>query len=317
MPERSEEFKNKLKELREHFGGLLSDETLEMLTEYSLGILEHDIDDLPNIRGKVTVSGSIDKIYGVREFSTEKRSGIVGNARLTVSDRDNKEMRAVFWNDAAKKLKSVSEGDYVILRGFARQKGNDVEISVNQDSDVEIKEKNVEELVGVLLAKKEENDSFKCAVACDRVFICVGQGDSSESLRQIEEGSTIKIKGGKQGKKFTVDKVEASSENKEIGVSVDFTPVASLTSLQVTNVKGRVSGLGKIKHHKNRELAEIYISDDSGRVKLVLWDDNVSIYREADIGDFIEVYNGYPKIGWNGEMEVHCGWNCMTVMRRA
>ncbi|MFO7967729.1 MAG: OB-fold nucleic acid binding domain-containing protein [Archaeoglobaceae archaeon] len=317
MPERSEEFKDKKKELREHFGGLLSDETLEMLTEHSLGILEHDIDDLPNIRGKVTVSGSVDKIFGVKEFSTEKRSGLVGNARLTVSGGDNRELKAVFWNDAAEKLRCISEGDSVTLKGFAKQKGEKVEISVNQGSDVEVKEKNVEEVVGVLLAQSGGKDGpVKCAVACDDgVLICSGKGDASEDLRQIEEGTTVKIRGGRQEKKFSVDEVEVLGEAKDIDVG--FTSVADLASLQVTNVKGRVSGLGKIKQHKKRELAETYISDESGRVKLVLWDDNVSIYREADIGDLIEVYNGYPKLDWNGEMEVHCGWSCMTMLRRA
>lgn len=315
MQERSKEFKKKMDELREHFGELLSEETLEMLTEYSLGTLEHNVDDLPNVRGKVTVSGSIDKIFGIKEFSNEKRSGLVGNAKLTVSDKENKEIKAVFWNDAAKKLNSVSEGDSVTLRGFAKQKGEFVEISVNQGSDVEINEKNVEELIGVLLAKKEKESSVQCAVACDDgVFICNGDAGAAASLRQIEEGTNVKIKGGRQGTKFMVEEVEVTEEIKDF--HAEFVPLANLTPQQISNVKGRVSGLGKIKQHKKRELAETYISDDSGRVKLVLWDDNVSTYKEADIGDFIEVYNGYPKIGWDGEMEVHCGWSCMTMLRR-
>ncbi len=318
MPERNEELENKKKELKEHFGGLLSDETLEMLTEYSLGILEHDIDDLPNIRGKVTVSGSIGKIFGVKEFSTEKGSGLVGNAKLTVSGGENKELKAVFWNDAAEKLKSISEGDSVTLKGFAKQKGENVEISVNQGSDVEVKEKNVEELVGVLLARNRGKDgTVKCAVSCDDgVLICDGRGNAAEALSKIEDGSTIKVKGGRQEKKFSVEEVEVLGDAQS-GFGAEFTPVTSLTSFQVANLKGRVSGLGKLKQHKNRELAEIYISDESGRVKLVLWDDNVSIYREADIGDSIEVYNGYSKLDWNEEMEVHCGWSCMTTLRRA
>lgn len=306
-----------MEELREHFGGLLSEETLEMLTEYSLGTLEHDIDDLPNIKGKVAVSGSIDKIYGVKEFSSEKRSGLVGNAKLKALNKEDKEIKAVFWNEAAKKLKSISEGDSVTLRGFAKQKGEDVEISVNQGSDVEINEKSVEEFMGVLVAKTIENDgSIKCAVACNNgVNIFVGREEAATALKQIEESSTVKIKGGRQGKKFTVDEIEVSEEARDLGVS--FTSISNLNSMQVTNLKGRVSGLGEIKKHKKKELAELYVSDDSGRVKLVLWEDNVSAYREADIGDFIEVYNGYPKIGWDGEMEVHCGWSCMTMLRRA
>lgn len=305
-----------MEELREHFGGLLSEETLEMLTEYSLGTLEHDIDDLANIKGKVTLSGSINKVYGVKEFSSEKRSGLVGNAKLKALNKQNKEIKAVFWNEAAKKLKSISEGDSVTLRGFARQKGEDVEISVNQGSDVEINEKNVEEFIGVLVAKSIEDDgSIKCAVACNNgVNIFVGREEAAAALKGIEENSTVKIKGGRQGKKFTVDEIEVSEESRDLGVG--FTSISNLNSMQVTNLKGRVSGLGEIKKHKKKELAELYVSDDSGRVKLVLWEDNVSAYREADIGDFIEVYNGYPKIGWNGEMEVHCGWSCMTMLRR-
>ncbi|MEM4509234.1 MAG: OB-fold nucleic acid binding domain-containing protein, partial [Archaeoglobaceae archaeon] len=63
------------------------------------------------------------------------------------------------------------------------------------------------------------------------------------------------------------------------------------------NIKGRVSGIG------DPELAnELYVSDDSGRVRVMVWDKE--IYYKAEIGMKIEIYNGYAKEGKKG-IEVH------------
>ncbi|MDI9610959.1 MAG: SOSS complex subunit B family protein [Archaeoglobales archaeon] len=76
----------------------------------------------------------------------------------------------------------------------------------------------------------------------------------------------------------------------------EFTKVAEITPGRV-NIKGRVSGIG------DPELAnELYVSDDSGRVRVMVWDKE--IYYKAEIGMEVEIYNGYAKEGKKG-IEVH------------
>ncbi|MEM0214651.1 MAG: OB-fold nucleic acid binding domain-containing protein [Archaeoglobaceae archaeon] len=76
----------------------------------------------------------------------------------------------------------------------------------------------------------------------------------------------------------------------------EFTKIAEITPGRV-NIKGRVSGIG------DPELAnELYVSDDSGRVRVMVWDKE--IYYKAEIGMKIEIYNGYAKEGKKG-IEVH------------
>jgi replication factor A1 len=157
-------------------------------------------------------------------------------------DSDIRKIKAVFWNNAARILSDISEGDILRIKGYLRKNKGEVELSVNHPSDMEVLEKNSAE--------------------------------------------------------------------------VEFTPVSKLEPLVHSSIKGRISGFGDVKNFKKKMLAELYISDDTGRVRLILWEDKVSIYRKADIGDIIEIYNGYPKVGWDGEMEVHCGWNCTTMLRR-
>lgn len=76
----------------------------------------------------------------------------------------------------------------------------------------------------------------------------------------------------------------------------EFTKISEITPGRV-NIKGRVSGIG------DPELAnEIFISDESGRVRVVVWDKD--IYFKAEIGAKVEIYNGYAKEGKKG-IEVH------------
>lgn len=78
--------------------------------------------------------------------------------------------------------------------------------------------------------------------------------------------------------------------------SQEFTKISEITPGRI-NIKGRVSGIG------DPEFAnEIYLSDESGRIRVILWDKE--IYYKVEIGMKVEIYNGYAKEGKKG-MEVH------------
>jgi replication factor A1 len=315
MNEESEDFKKKMEELREHFGGLVSEETLRLLASYSLGCLpEIDLENAANFRGKVTVSGEILKVYGVRDFSGSKGEGTFASILLKLNDSKEKNaVRAVFWNNATKAVENLSEGDRIRLRGYVRKRDENVEISVNSRSDVEILEKKVKEIRGAYIGIVDVKTGKSAVLNEEGVHAFNASQDILKKLEGMEYGSSIKVSVTGAGRELNATDIGKSDEE----FKIEFTPVSELIPLKNSNLKGRVSGFGEIRSYKKRTLAEIYLSDESGRVKLILWDDNISIYRKADIGDVIEVYGGYPKIGWNGEPEVHCGWNCIVMLKKA
>lgn len=312
MNEESDDFKKKMEELREHFGGLVSEETLKLLASYSLGCTtEIDLDDAANFRGKVAVSGEILKIYGIRDFSGSKE-GVFASIILKLNSQEKDTVRAVLWNDATKAIENLSEGDKVRLRGYVRKRDENIEISVNSKSDVEILEKKVREISGAYIGIIDKIG--KAAILSEEgVHILNIAQDILRRVEGIKYGSPIKVVATGVGKELNAIDIKESDE----GFKIEFTPVSELTPLKNSNLRGRVSGFGELRSYKKRALAEIYLSDETDRVKLILWDDNISIYRKADIGDVIEVYNGYPKVGWNGELEVHCGWSCIVMLKRA
>ena len=121
----------------------------------------------------------------------------------------------------------------------------------------------------------------------------------------VVEGAKIKIRGFLRKR----DDVELSvNDPADVEIlDLEFVEISRITE-GVVNVKGRVSGFGGMrKTSKNVEIAEIYISDESGRIRVLLWNDKVQVYKKLDIGDYIEIRNGYAKVGKDGEMEVHCG----------
>jgi len=78
--------------------------------------------------------------------------------------------------------------------------------------------------------------------------------------------------------------------------SQEFTKISEIVPGKV-NIRGKVSGIGEPEIGK-----EIYLSDETGRVRIIVW--NKEIYKKAEIGMTVEIYNGYAKEGKKG-MEVH------------
>ncbi|NHW23139.1 MAG: hypothetical protein HA489_02650 [Archaeoglobales archaeon] len=76
----------------------------------------------------------------------------------------------------------------------------------------------------------------------------------------------------------------------------EFTKISEIVPGKV-NIRGKVSGIGDPDIGR-----EIYLSDETGRVRIIVWDKEV--YKKAEIGMTVEIYNAYAKEGKKG-MEVH------------
>ena len=59
---------------------------------------------------------------------------------------------------------------------------------------------------------------------------------------------------------------------------------------------------------KAGRVANIYISDDTGRIRVALWGDHVDLLQGLDLGWRAEIIDAQAKSGWNDELEISCGW---------
>jgi replication factor A1 len=310
------EFDIRVRELKEHFGELLSEEIAILLAAYSFGYEPiYSIEEIAERRGKVIVEGAVERIGSMKE-----------NVAIAILKDRAASIKVVFWNDAAQLIKAgdVAEGDKLRIKGFVKKRDKDVELSVREASDVEILEKGEvsrEVIRGVILgiAQRSKGRNLVKAIIANEsgITTCVAWDEKAEKLMEIEVGSSLEIRGVTRHGELVVSELRVIDE--KISFNVDFVAISNIMPLRHVNLRGRISGLGEVRRvkMKGREatVAEVYLSDETGRVKVLLWDENAYVYKKADIGDHVEIFNAYPKIGWE-EVEVHCGWNSIVTLRK-
>jgi replication factor A1 len=291
-----EDFLKKYEEIREHFGDTINQETALLLAAYNFGYLPRmRISDLKNAKGEVSVSGRVLEA-SLKEF--KKKEGIF--ARLRITDGSD-EVTALLWNDAAELVRvgDVFPGCEVELRGFVRRNG-EIEISVSDASNVEILESREVEVEGLFLGLKPVLEGKIMILASDKIetfFFKRG----FEKLKGIKFGDYVRLKF------HSSDIVELEISEKKFDTDI-FTPISNLKDLESGRVslKGRITGIGMLRKivREDREIryAEIHVSDNSGRVRVLLWDENTSLFRYVDVGKTILILNARFKDG-----EVHCG----------
>jgi replication factor A1 len=54
-------------------------------------------------------------------------------------------------------------------------------------------------------------------------------------------------------------------------------------------------------------VSNIYVSDDSGRIRIALWGDHAPLVDALDIDTGIQVIDAYSKSGFNDEIELSVG----------
>jgi replication factor A1 len=100
--------------------------------------------------------------------------------------------------------------------------------------------------------------------------------------------------------------------NTAIDYSEPFTPISDIGINSSYSVSGHVSGLDEIREFerpdgtKNR-VSSIYVSDDTGRIKVALWGEHAEIVNELDIGSEIHIIDAFAKTGRNEEVELSAG----------
>ncbi|MFH0859926.1 MAG: OB-fold nucleic acid binding domain-containing protein [Candidatus Altiarchaeota archaeon] len=101
---------------------------------------------------------------------------------------------------------------------------------------------------------------------------------------------------------------------KELGIDlnqdkIELTEIAGLKPQKSVNIAGKVKVVYSPREFKRKDktvgkFASLILLDNTGEVRLVLWDQNTEITKRAHIGDTLLIRNGYSKDN-NGVLEVH------------
>jgi len=140
-----EKIKAKINEL----SGLISEEGAAHIIANELGIVFEDpkgkvlkIKEIYSGMKNVTLTGKVVRVYEMREFSKNDRSGKVQS--LMIGDETGS-MRAVFWNDQVDGLTSVAEDTIIkIVDGYVRDNDGRKEIHLGSRGSIEINPEGVE-----------------------------------------------------------------------------------------------------------------------------------------------------------------------------
>ena len=105
----------------------------------------------------------------------------------------------------------------------------------------------------------------------------------------------------------------------EVTYKETFTPIADIVPGESYSIEGAVSGLGELREFTRDDgtlnmVSNIYVSDDSGRIRIALWGDHAPLVDELDIDTGIQVIDAYSKSGFNDEIELSVGNRSRVVV---
>ncbi|WP_247006102.1 single-stranded DNA binding protein [Halorientalis litorea] len=133
---------------------------------------------------------------------------------------------------------------------------------------------------------------------------------------ELEAGDTLRIKGhpkdGYNGLEVSVDKVE-QDEDADIDVNLDGrTTVDTLTLGQSdVNVRGLVLDTESVRTFDRDDgtegqVANLALGDETGQVRVTMWDERAERAEELSAGTAVEVVDGYVRER-DGDLELHVG----------
>jgi replication factor A1 len=90
------------------------------------------------------------------------------------------------------------------------------------------------------------------------------------------------------------------------------TPISDIGINSAYSVAGHVSGIDEIREFDRPDgtkskVSNIYISDDTGRIKVALWGEHADLVNELEIGSEIRIVDAFAKSGRNEEVELSAG----------
>ncbi|MGZ4863616.1 MAG: OB-fold nucleic acid binding domain-containing protein [Halobacteriota archaeon] len=142
--------------------------------------------------------------------------------------------------------------------------------------------------------------------------------DLAKHVEELQIGQTLKIGGvvkeGPYGLEVNAREIEVdeSVPNTEVGSSRDKEKIADLLpGLNAVEMSGVVLEVGSVRTFTKRDssvgkVSNITIGDETGRVRVTLWDDMAENVTDFISGDVVDIKNGYTRERYE-RLELHVG----------
>jgi len=151
------------------------------------------------------------------------------------------------------------------------------------------------------------------------ITLDLNKGDTIEVLggyvkKGYREGVEIHLSPSRRG--VDCKKAEPAEDLPEC--KTGYTSISELEEeMADVDVVGRVGQLYGIREFQRNggtgKVASLSLVDDTGEIRLCLWNDKADIALKLKRGDTIAVEDGYTKVGLNG-LELHSGWRGRIVL---
>jgi replication factor A1 len=296
--------------------------------------------------GNVTFTGRVIAVSPVREF--QRSDGSLGRvANITLADETGS-VRVALWDETAELIKSgdLAVDQCLKVRGLAKEGFAGTEVSLGrgggfEEIDQDIHPRVAPYRIGEL--KRDMSDVNLLAVVVDpgemREFERrdggkgqvrgVTLGDETGKIRltlwddqaamPLENGESLEVMGCSCRERYGSLELSAGRQSalkkssKKVVFLESITPIQDLEPGIICSVAGFVTGLGEVREFQRDDgkpgrVANIYISDDTGRIRVALWGDHVDLIQGLDLGWRAEIIDAQAKSGWNDELELSCGW---------
>jgi replication factor A1 len=144
--------------------------------------------------------------------------------------------------------------------------------------------------------------------------------DKTDKMGELRPGDAVEVINGyarennfnqqveiQIGNHSLLNKTETSVKYQE-----NFTAISDIVPGESYSIQGSVSGLGEIREFNRDDgtvnmVSNIYVSDDTGRIRVALWADHALLVDELDIDTPIQIIDAYAKSGFNEDVELSAG----------
>lgn len=343
-----EEFESRIEEKVSLMAGLCDRRTAAMLIARELGAAEVliKIGRIKPESGTVTFTGRVLSISDIREFM--RSDGSTGRvANLTMGDETGA-VRVALWDDATDLIKSgdLRVDQCLKVRGLAKEGYPGTEVSLGRSGSFEEVDIDIKPRVEPFKVSEIQRDMGEVnlvAAVVDpgeaREFVrkdgskgfvrTVLLGDETGKIRlnlwneqarmELDRGETIEVINGSSRERYGQVEVQTGGytvirkSSQKVNYLEKITPIADLKPGMICSVSGFVTGLGEIREFQRGDgtpgrVANIYISDSTGRIRASLWGDHVQMIESLDLGFRADLIDAQVKPGWNEELEISCGW---------
>jgi replication factor A1 len=149
-----------------------------------------------------------------------------------------------------------------------------------------------------------------------RIRVALWDQDAAAAQEELAAGDVLRIKGrpkeGYNGLEVSASRVEG---DQDADVDVDLAEEGTVESLSLgqsdVTVRGRVLGVEPVRTFERNDgsegrVANLVLGDETGRVRVTMWDEQADTVEDVEEGVSVEVVDGYVR-DREGTLELHVG----------